>query len=109
MKKEDVLKLISGGEGQRLEFKAGFNNSVIETLVAFCNASGGRVLLGVDNDGSVMGIDIGKESIQKWLNEIKLKSEYKVLPDVEVFKIDKKSIVVLSINEYPSKPSTWKR
>jgi ATP-dependent DNA helicase RecG len=106
--KKNVLDHISAGEGPKTEFKSSFNNSVIETLVAFSNAGGGKVFLGVDDNGKTIGVDIGKESIQKLLNEIKIKTEYKVLPDIEVFEIDKKKIVVLSINEYPSKPISFK-
>ena len=71
MNKENLLKIIQNGEGKNLEFKSNFNNSVIETLVAFSNAVGGRVFIGVDDKGDIKGIDIGKESIQKWMNEIK--------------------------------------
>ena len=36
-------------ETQHIEFKPNFNEDVIETLVAFANAKGGRVLVGVDD------------------------------------------------------------
>jgi predicted HTH transcriptional regulator len=38
-------------ETQSIEFKPKFNEDVIETLVAFANTKGGRVLVGVDNNG----------------------------------------------------------
>ena len=108
MKEKALLKLISAGENQTVEFKTNFNDSVIESLVAFSNTSGGKVLMGVADNGKVTGINLGKESIQQLLNEIKLKTEYKVLPDVEIIEIDQKTIVLLSINEYPSKPISFK-
>ncbi|WP_158648538.1 ATP-binding protein [Candidatus Symbiothrix dinenymphae] len=36
-------------ETQHTEFKPKFNEDVIETLVAFANTQGGRVLVGVDD------------------------------------------------------------
>jgi len=108
MKEKDLLKLISAGECQTVEFKANFNDSAIESLVAFSNTGGGKVLVGVADNGKVTGINIGKESIQQLLNEIKIKTEYKVLPDVEVIEIDKRAIILLAINEYPSKPISFK-
>ncbi|GHT54705.1 hypothetical protein AGMMS49982_19810 [Bacteroidia bacterium] len=36
-------------ETQYTEFKPKFNEDVIETLVAFANTQGGRVLVGVDD------------------------------------------------------------
>jgi ATP-dependent DNA helicase RecG len=98
MKEKDILKLISAGESQTVEFKANFNDSAIESLVAFSNTNGGKVT----------GINIGKESTQQLLNEIKIKTEYKVLPDVEIIEIDKRTILLLAINEYPSKPISFK-
>jgi ATP-dependent DNA helicase RecG len=38
-------------ETQQIEFKSGFNDDVIETLVAFANTKGGKVLVGVNNNG----------------------------------------------------------
>ncbi len=40
----DLLSLLSTGESQVLEFKASFDKAAIESLVAFANARGGKVL-----------------------------------------------------------------
>ncbi|MDR0796859.1 MAG: ATP-binding protein, partial [Tannerella sp.] len=62
-------------ETQHIEFKPNFNEDVIETPVAFANTKGGRVLVGVSNDGEpVKNFTIGDESLQQWLNEIKTKT-----------------------------------
>jgi len=51
-------------ETQHIEFKPNFNEDVIETLVAFANAKGGQVLVGVDDKGNpVKNFTIGKESV----------------------------------------------
>ncbi|MDR0683144.1 MAG: ATP-binding protein, partial [Dysgonamonadaceae bacterium] len=53
-----------------MEFKSRFNDEVIETLTAFANTKGGRVLVGVYDDGTaVTDFTIGKETVQKYLNE----------------------------------------
>lgn len=44
------------GEGDFVEFKRGFNvRKLQEPVVAFSNADGGVILLGVERDGSVVG------------------------------------------------------
>jgi ATP-dependent DNA helicase RecG len=92
-------------ENQVLEFKSGFNDEVIETLTAFANAQGGKVLVGVNNDGNpVKGFHIGKESVQKWLNEIKNKTEPSIIPDVEVIEYKEAEALSFSIQEFPVKP-----
>jgi len=100
--------MVKQREGQNLEFKSNFNDACIETLVAFSNATGGMILIGVEDNGEITGVDVGKESIARWLNEIKIKTEYKILPDVEILDIKSKKIVILKVNEYPSKPISYK-
>ncbi|GHU67740.1 hypothetical protein FACS189413_03070 [Bacteroidia bacterium] len=69
-------------ETQHTEFKPKFNEDVIETLVAFANTRGGRVLVGVDDDGKpVKNFTIGKESLQNWANEVKNKTQPQIVPD----------------------------
>ena len=59
-------------ENQYIEYKSSFNDSVIETLVAFANSKGGRVLVGVNDDGIPnTNFTFGKETFQKWINESK--------------------------------------
>lgn len=61
-------------ENQQIEFKPNFNEDVIETIVAFANTQGGSVLIGVNDKGfAISNFRIGKESIQNWVNEIKIK------------------------------------
>ena len=91
-------------EDKYTEFKQSFNDDVIITLVAFANTKGGRVYVGMKDDGNVCGVSLGKESLQNWLNDIKLKTEPSIIPDVDVTEIDGKTVVVLSVQEYPVKP-----
>ena len=43
-------------EGQHLEFKRDWNESAKKTVVAFANSGGGRIVVGVDDDGSPVGV-----------------------------------------------------
>jgi len=54
-----------------VEFKTSFGRETIETLVAFANARGGRVLIGVADDGFVRGTTVGKETLNDWLGQVK--------------------------------------
>ncbi|MBK7029712.1 MAG: ATP-binding protein [Bacteroidales bacterium] len=53
-----IRKLISQGEHQQLDFKFGINDSrkIARTLVAFANTDGGRLLIGVKDNGSIAGV-----------------------------------------------------
>jgi ATP-dependent DNA helicase RecG len=100
----EIEKLIQSGENESLEFKSNFNNELIETLVAFANTSGGKIIAGINPKGEFTGISLNPESIQNWVNEIKNKTSPSLIPDVDTVRIDNKTIVVFSIQEYPVKP-----
>ena len=61
-----VQRLITEGESEVLEFKATFGKDVIETLCAFANHRGGTVLIGVADDGKIIGASCGEESMPIW-------------------------------------------
>lgn len=56
MKATDLDILLQEGEGAMLEYKEGLFSSFARELVAFANTAGGRILLGVRDDGTVKGI-----------------------------------------------------
>lgn len=56
----ELQNIINQGEGLRIEFKMATNSipgSLFETVVSFSNTDGGTILLGVDDNGIVTGID----------------------------------------------------
>lgn len=58
-----VRKLIEGGENQQLDFKFCVSDSrkLARTLCAFSNTDGGRILIGVRDNGSIAGISSDEE------------------------------------------------
>ena len=108
MTQEKLKNLISQGENEFVEFKLNFDNSAIETLVAFANHKGGKIFIGVSDKGQILGTKLGKESIQKMINEIKQKTDYKLIPTVETFEYNHKIIIMFFVIEYPSKPISFK-
>ncbi len=59
----ELRRLISEGENQRLDFKYCISDSrkIARTLVAFANTDGGRLLIGVRDNGSIAGIRSDEE------------------------------------------------
>jgi len=96
-------------ESQRIEFKASFNEDVIETLSAFANTKGGKVFVGVSNDGSlVKNFAIGDETLQQCLNEIKNKTQPAIIPNAEIIEYENGKIIEFSVQEYPVKPIAFR-
>lgn len=60
MELEQIIRLIHQGEGLRVEFKASKDTlpaSFYSTVTAFSNTDGGTILLGVQDNGVVIGIN----------------------------------------------------
>ncbi|MCL0061608.1 putative DNA binding domain-containing protein [Thermodesulfovibrionales bacterium] len=100
----DISELIHIGESLTLEYKSSFDRESMETLVAFANAEGGTVLVGVADDGVVQGITLGKETLNEWLGQVKSSTSPSIIPDIEAFDIDDRTVVAIRISEYPIKP-----
>lgn len=58
-----VINLIKQGEHQTLDFKHSITDSkkIARSLVAFANTDGGTLLIGVKDNGSIVGIDSEEE------------------------------------------------
>jgi len=62
----DIEKIIAQGEGVSIEFKKAKDRvptSLYETIVSFANTRGGYILLGVDDDRTVLGISPESKAI----------------------------------------------
>lgn len=58
METTELIDLISRGEDSRQQFKTDMNNAdaLAAEIVAFSNTAGGRIFIGVNDDGSVRGL-----------------------------------------------------
>ena len=73
---EEIKALIQGGEGYNVEFKVRVPNKpkeITEEICAFSNTAGGTLLLGVNDENTIVGVKIDnvkRSAIQNSLNEI---------------------------------------
>ena len=105
---KEFLKQIECGEGYSTEFKLSFQKEVIESIVAFANAKGGIVFIGINDSREIIGINIGEESIQKYINTIKQNTSPAIIPDISIIKLDNKNIVMIEVKEFPIKPVSYR-
>jgi ATP-dependent DNA helicase RecG len=104
----DIFEILKKGESETVEFKTRFNKETIVSLAAFANTKGGKVVVGVDNKGCVIGIDVRPETVQRYLNEIKVATYPQIIANVDEHQIDGKTVLVFEISEYPVKPISFK-
>jgi ATP-dependent DNA helicase RecG len=103
---EKIKNLIKSGESERLEFKSSLAdiNEIVEDVSALSNSKGGKILIGISNSGKVLGIEVGKDTVERLANKIVSNTEPRVYPSITVTEIDKKKIIVIEVQEAKEKP-----
>ena len=110
MTKAELLELIRNGENSFVEFKRDDveNFKLARELVAFGNMGGGRVLLGVDDDRTVVGVT--RPDLEQWVMTTcrtkirpELVPDYAVFPDVE----PGKDVAVVTVERGLSVHHVW--
>ena len=93
---------IIGGESYSLEFKLVPNedrSKYLKTVVAFANGKGGRILFGVANDGTVVGVP-GEQIFQQMdaiTDSISNGCAPQVPMDISIEHIDGKSVIAVDV------------
>ncbi len=103
-----IEELISKGESETLEFKERFDNETIETVSAFANTNGGAILIGVSDRGEIKGVKLGRESLRSWINKISQLTEPTIIPGIESYSLNDKTVVAINVKESPLKPVACK-
>jgi hypothetical protein len=100
-------ELIRQGESQELEFKANLKepSRFLRTVVAFANSSGGRILLGVDDDSQIVGY--GQDEADRITNLISSNCSPPI--EVRISRIQLvKPILMVEIPEGTNKPYEYR-
>jgi len=104
--KQKILELVEKHESEILELKPSLSQTknIIETVSAFSNTKGGSIIIGADDKGNIIGIDVGEKTIEGLANKIKQNTDTQIYPSISVEKIDGKNIIVVEVKESKSKP-----
>ncbi|WP_019986626.1 AlbA family DNA-binding domain-containing protein [Rudanella lutea] len=98
--------LIAQGEGSRLEFKSTISTParIARTLCAFANTAGGTLLIGVDDDGKISGIQSEIREMRKIEQATDLLVEPPITVSYEVVYADGRPVLVIDVPESTEKP-----
>lgn len=102
-----LIKLIEEGEHQQLDFKFAVNDSrkIARSLSAFANTDGGKLLIGVKDNGKIAGIRSAEEFYMLQAAS-ELYTKPKVPFTVKSHIIDKKEVLEVIIEKSKNKPHT---
>ncbi|MBU4369999.1 putative DNA binding domain-containing protein [Patescibacteria group bacterium] len=106
IRKQETKKLIEKGESESLELKPSLSQikEIIQTIAGFANKNGGKIIIGVSSKSKILGLQIGKDTIERITNKISVGLEPKLYPKIEIEEIAQKKIIVIEVNETKEKP-----
>ncbi|MAW30809.1 MAG: hypothetical protein CMD15_02750 [Flavobacteriales bacterium] len=118
-KADEIRRLITEGENKKIEFKETLilnihtkkadpeiEKSVLKNIVAFFNSDGGTLLIGVDDNGKIIGVEKdkfnNKDRYLLHLNNLikdKIGTAYFSLINYELVEIDSKLVLLIECKE----------
>ena len=101
MKYEEVLDIVTTGEGYTIELKESLTASMARDICAFANSSGGKIILGVKDDGEIVGFTLKNSGASKIQNIARNMS-----PPFNVQVEQVENLVVVYVPEGKDKPYT---
>jgi len=106
MNYRDVNVLIEEGEGFTVEFKRRISSpeKIARTLVALANTKGGTILFGVDDDGSIVGVESEKSEVELIEMAGRDFADPPIHPAIDIVPFDGKDVIVCIVAESRTKP-----
>ena len=93
-------------EGKTTEFKREYVEDIKYTAVAFANTDGGKIYIGINDDGSVQGVNNTDTVMLRITNMIRdtIRPDVTMFTECSVEAIDGKSVVVLTVQRGTARP-----
>jgi predicted HTH transcriptional regulator len=103
---KDVNRLIEEGEGFEIEFKRKVTSpeKIARALIAFANTQGGHILFGVDDDGSIVGVESEKSEVDLIREAGTMFCLPEIHPRIDIVAFDGKDVIVAYVEESGDKP-----
>ncbi len=106
MRRKELRDIIAAGESTSAEFKRKFTSGekIAKEICAFANTKGGVLIIGIDDDKTIIGVRSEKEEIAQVMHACAFFIEPAIEPIIEIVELDYKDIVVVHILESSQKP-----
>lgn len=93
-------------ESDKLEFKREINDSLIKEVIAFCNSSGGTIIIGYNDGGTICGLNNARQDLDKISNKLhdSIEPDVSFLVSPRIENENGKDIIIVEVLQGTSKP-----
>ena len=90
---------VADREGKTLEFKRDLSSPTgpLRTIVAFANSAGGRLVIGVDDDGGVAGVADPLAEAERVASLIDDRISPQLVPAIDLVTLDGRTVLVVDV------------
>ena len=101
----NLQKVVGASESQNIEWKPSLSQmpDIIGTVAALANTEGGKIFIGVSDSGQLLGVKIGKSTIENLTNKIHQNLDPMIHPKITTRKVGGKQIIIVAIEGYLDK------
>lgn len=93
-------------ENKTTEFKREYVDDIKKTIIAFANSDGGMLYIGVNDDGTICGVDDTDGTMLRLMNAVRdaVRPDVTMFVDCRIDVIDGKSIICVSVQRGTARP-----
>jgi len=106
MDRLELYEIIAGGEDSFAEFKreVGPSTRFANEMIAFANTDGGRILVGVDDDGVIVGVDDVQHTEERIVNIARNNCNPPLSPTIDRVQTDDGTVLVVNVPRRMGEP-----
>jgi len=95
----DINQLVVLPESKTLEFKTNLSplTSIVKTIVAFANTSGGTLVIGRSPEGVIVGVEDVFEEEERLANVIAESICPKIMPEIEIATVQGRNLLIVKV------------
>lgn len=93
-------------ENTDTEFKGDYTATIVKSLVAFSNSFGGKIIIGINDRGKIIGLKDPDDTAKRCYSAItdKVRPDITMNTDIRIEEKDGKALVIIEVNEGDKKP-----
>ena len=111
MRESEIIEILLNGEDSKNEFKRDDvrPEQLAREIVSFANMNGGKIFLGVEDNGTISGIQ--RKDLLMWLMDTVIRRYItpQIIPDYKEVTMDDGKVAVISVPMGAAKPYAVKR